>query len=66
MSKLPDLQEWVTCDYAARFLTERLKEGVSKTDVLRLALQGRLALSVFLPRPAWALLGKSHQCGRYV
>lgn len=57
MIKLLDLQEPVTCDYASRFLTERLKEEVSKADVLRLALQGRLTLSVFLPRPAWALLG---------
>jgi hypothetical protein len=57
LSKLLNLQEWTTCDDAARYLTQRMKEQVSKADVLRLALFGRLKLSVFLPRPTWALLG---------
>ncbi len=57
MSKLLNLQEWVTCHDAARFLTKRLKEEVSKADVLSFALFGRLKLSVFLPSPAWALFG---------
>jgi hypothetical protein len=57
LSKLLNLQEWVTCHDAARFLTERSKEAVSKAAVLRLALHGRLKLSVFLPSPTWALLG---------
>ena len=38
MSKLLNLQEWTTCDDAARYLTQRMKERVSKADVLRLAL----------------------------
>jgi hypothetical protein len=57
LSKLLNLQKCVTCDYAARFLTDRLKEEVSKTDILTLALHGGLTLSVFLPSPTWALLG---------
>ena len=38
LSKLLNLQEWTTCDDAARYLTQRMKEQVSKADVLRLAL----------------------------
>jgi hypothetical protein len=63
LSKLLNLQEWVTCDYAARFLTDRLKEEVSKSDVLGLALHGRLTLSVFLPNPSWALHGNLVEVG---
>jgi hypothetical protein len=57
LSKLLNLLEWTTCHDAARYLTQRMKDQVGKADVLRLALHGRLKLSVFLPRPTWALLG---------
>jgi hypothetical protein len=49
--------DWVSCDYAARYLTKRLKEDISKADVLMLSLNGKLTLSLFLPNPVWVLLG---------
>ncbi|MEZ5443197.1 MAG: hypothetical protein R3F15_17115 [Lysobacterales bacterium] len=47
-SKLFQLKEWVTLDEAAAFLGELLEERVVVADVLRLALDGKLVLSVHL------------------
>lgn len=57
MNKLLKLKEWLTVADAAGYLSILLKEEVSEADVLRLALDGRLQLSVFFPNPTWALRG---------
>jgi hypothetical protein len=57
LSKLLKLKEWLTVPDAARHLSILLKDGVSEADVLRLALDGRLKLSVFFPKPTPALFG---------
>ena len=58
MSKLLKLlKEPLTVAEAARQLSILFGAEASKADVLWLALNGRLKLSVFLPRPTWALLG---------
>lgn len=46
MKKLFNLKEWLTVDQAARFLTALFQEDVTEADVLRLALDGHLRLSV--------------------
>ena len=46
MSKLLKLKTWLTLDDAARHLSLMFGETVSKADVLRLALDGRLTLSI--------------------
>lgn len=46
MSKLLKLKDWVTVADAARHLESAFGEAVSESDVLRLALDGRLVLSV--------------------
>lgn len=46
MSKLLKLKAWLTLDDAAKHLSMMFGEVVSKADVLRLALDGRLTLSV--------------------
>jgi hypothetical protein len=57
LSKLLKLKEWLTVADAARRLSKSLEEEVSEADVLRLALDGRLQLSVFFTQPSPALLG---------
>lgn len=54
-SKLFQLKEWVTLDEAAAFLGELLEQWVAVADILRLALDGKLVLSVHLvnKQPAW-------------
>jgi hypothetical protein len=46
MSKLLSLKEWVTVSEAARHLSGVCGEAVDESDVLRLALDGHLTLSV--------------------
>ena len=46
VSKLLKLKEWVTVPDAARHLSITLGEEVSEADILRLALDGRMVLSV--------------------
>ena len=46
MSKLLSLKEWLTVEEAARYLTLKFEEEVDEADVLRLALDGHLTLSV--------------------
>ena len=59
LKKLLKLKDWLTVPEAARYLTIRFGEDVTEADVLRLALDGRLTLSVrFLDRVA-ARCGKT-------
>jgi hypothetical protein len=44
--KLAKLKEWFAVPDAARYLSARLDETVNDSDVLRLALDGHLKLSV--------------------
>ncbi|MCG5494410.1 hypothetical protein [Ectothiorhodospira variabilis] len=63
--KLFKRKSWVTLEEAAQYLTSFSDENVHETDILRLALEGHLQLSVYLPNrvlaqacnPACALEG---------
>lgn len=55
---LRDGFHWLTLQDAAMLIGEGLKESVSVADVLRLALDRRLALSVLFARKALGRLGK--------
>jgi len=57
LSKLFKLKKRLTVPEAAECLSTLFPEGVGESDVLNLALEGHLQLSVFLPCPIWALLG---------
>lgn len=46
MSKLINLKEWLTVAETAKYLTSEFGEVVTEADVFRLALNGRLRLSV--------------------
>lgn len=54
MSKLSNLKKWLTVPDAAKQLTISFGEDVSEADVLRLALDGHLQLSVHLVNGAYA------------
>ena len=58
MSKLFKLKEWLTVPDAARHLSIAFGEEVSEPDVLRLALDGHLKLSVNFVNHARARRGK--------
>lgn len=58
MSKLFKLQKWVTVADAAQRLSTVWSETVSEADVLRLALDGNLTLSVNFVFPAWGVCGR--------
>jgi hypothetical protein len=58
VSKLSKLKKWLTVAEAARHLSILLGEEVSEPDVLRLALDGRLRLSVRFLDPNPALCGR--------
>lgn len=58
MGKLFSLKEWLTVADAARHLSIVFGEDVSDADVLRLALDGRLCLSVYFVNHAKARCGK--------
>lgn len=60
MGKLFNLKEWLTVADAARHLSIVFGEDVTKADVLRLALDGRLRLSVNFVN------GATGRCGRIV
>lgn len=57
-SKLFQLKEWLTVPEATRHLSILFNEAVSEADVLRLALDGRLKLSVNFVNYAKARRGK--------
>ena len=58
MSKLLKLREWSSVGDAAKRLSDKWSERVSESDVLRLALNGQLTLSVNFVIPAMGLRGK--------
>ncbi len=58
MNKLHKLREWLTVSEAARHLADVMHEPVTEADVLRLALDGHLALSVNFPTEVSAKRGK--------
>jgi hypothetical protein len=60
LSKLLKLKEWLTVPDAARHLSILLEEEVSEADVLRLALDGKLRLSVRFMDPSPAVCGTIH------
>jgi hypothetical protein len=58
MSKLLKLKEWVTIQDAALHLSKILDESVSYTDILQMALESHLKISVYFPNTAKAKLGR--------
>ncbi len=58
MGKLFNLKEWLTVADAARHLSIVFGEDVTEADVLRLALDGRLRLSVYFVNHTKARCGK--------
>lgn len=58
MSRLFKLKEWLTVKDAARHLSTLFGEPVSESDVLRLALDGQLTLSVYFVNHAHAIKKK--------
>jgi hypothetical protein len=54
MGKLFNLKEWLTVADSARHLTIVFGEDVTEADVLRLALEEKLPISVYFPRPTYA------------
>lgn len=57
MSKLLKLKDWLTLEDAAKHLSIMFGEDVAKADILRLALDGRLTLSVNMVNGALARCG---------
>jgi len=57
-SKLLNLREWLTVPDAARHLSNIFEEEVSESDLLRIALDGHLKLSVYFVNHATARCGK--------
>ncbi|QDF65971.1 hypothetical protein FJQ87_04130 [Shewanella sp. SNU WT4] len=57
MSKLFKLRNWVTIEEAAQYLSEKINEVITVTDLYRLAYEGHLQLSVYLVNRAFALKG---------
>lgn len=58
MDKLFNLKEWLTVADTARHLSIVFGEDVTEADVLRLALDGRLRLSVYFVNHAYARCSK--------
>lgn len=58
MGKLYSLKKWLTLPEAAQYLTTIFDESVAEADVLRLALDGHLTLSVNFINHARARCGK--------
>ena len=56
--KLLNLREWLTVPDAARHISNIFKEKVSEADILRLALDEHLKLSVYFVNHAHAIRGK--------
>jgi hypothetical protein len=59
LQKLLNLKEWLTIADAARHLSILFGEDVSEPDVLRLALDGHLTLSVYFVNHTEALCGSA-------
>lgn len=58
MSKLSSLYEWLTLEKSADYLSDMLGESVLVTDLFRLALDKKLALSIRFLDSVPALPGK--------
>lgn len=58
MSKLFKLKKWLTIPETEKYLTQLFEEEVTEADILRLALDGELTLSVNLVNGAQARCGK--------
>lgn len=58
MSKLFKLKEWVTIPDAARHLSQIVNELVSEADILQMALDGHIKISVYFPNRAKARIGR--------
>lgn len=58
LSKLLKLKEWLTVEEASKRLSITAGEEVTEADVLRLALDGHLTLSVYFVNHATARMGK--------
>ena len=58
MSKLFRLKEWVTIPDAAKYLSQFLNEPVTVPDILQVALDGHIKISVDFPNRAKARLGR--------
>lgn len=58
MKKLFKLKQWLTLEESASHLSALFEEAVTVADVLRLALDGHLTISVYLVNHAAARLGK--------
>ena len=58
VSKLFKLKKWVTIPDAARHLSQIVNEPVSEADVLQMALDGHIKLSVDFPNCAKARIGR--------
>lgn len=59
MSKLFKLKPWLTLSEAAKYSSEMIAEEVQESDILQMALEGHLTLSVNLVNHAQADLGKT-------
>jgi hypothetical protein len=59
MKTLLKLREWLTVPEAARHLSALFGEDVTEADILRLALDGHLTLSVYFLNAATARCGKT-------
>jgi hypothetical protein len=57
LSILLKLRDWLTVPEAAQHLSMLSGDAIGEAHVLRFALDGRLKLSVFFPKPTPALLG---------
>lgn len=58
VSKLLKLKDWLTIPEAARHLSQIVAEPVSEADVLQMALDGHIKLSVYFPNRAKAQMGR--------
>jgi hypothetical protein len=58
VSKLFKLKEWVTIPDAARHLSQIVNEPVCEADILQMALDGHLKISVNFPNRAEARIGR--------
>ncbi|QDP01568.1 hypothetical protein [Thalassotalea sp. PS06] len=58
MSKVSLSRDWLTLSEAARVLSSELGEEVTESDLLRLSIEKKLEMSVFLVNHAHARLGK--------
>ena len=59
MSKLLKFKKWLTIEEAEKYLSVIFEEEVTRADILRLALDGELTLSVNFVNRAYAIAGEA-------